>query len=1702
MNLLAAFTNAAKANAGITLVCANGAEKTLPYSAVYSTAKKILGALQHKGVKPGNEVVIQTDDNELFIHIFWACIMGRIIPVPLSCGVQAEQKLKLFKVWKYLHNPFLACDEEQFKRLELTASEVQDGKDPLGRYLPVSFLLAFEHDGQEAAIEPHELAYIQFSSGSTGEPKGVCLTHDNLVSNTQDIIKSLQITSEDRLLSWMPLTHDMGLIGFLLTGIVQAIDIVSIPTALFVRRPLLWMDKAAQHRATVLYSPNFGLQYFLSAFTNTAAPGWDLHCVRIIVNGAESISVATCNNFIQALQPYGLHEKVMLSAYGLAEASVEVAAMPAGTAMQQYFLKRESLNIGNPVELLDGHAAGSVSFVDVGYPISDCAVRICDDADNILPESTIGHIQIKGRNVTRGYYNNPDATAAVFTKDNWLKTGDIGFMRNGRMVITGRLKNIIIINGQNYYPKDIEDVITNAGIAAAGTVIACGITGAQQKAEELVLFVLHKGAPEDMVHTGRKMREIVLNEIGIYVSHVLPVKKLPKTTSGKVQHFILAEQYSKGAFNEYIALAGKDEIQDAVSLAGGQDLTASLCALANRLLGRTDINEHTPLLNTGMSSVLAMQFINRVTELTGKKIPLGAIFQHNDLASFAAFINTGAATGNLPPITKTVQSEYYDLSLAQKRIWLECQFNKNSVAYNVPVVLRVKGSFNEHLLRQSVNELVKKYEILRTSFEMAEGVPKQKLHSYADELCHFHRVDLRHLPNAAGEAGFFYSRDCNTPFNLGQPCQLRITLLQVAKNEYILSLVFHHILVDGWSLQLLLKELCSVYNLLAAGNKLESTAPALQYRDYAAWQIQLAQSNLLEPHRAYWLNELAGWPAATGLPRQQRQAANAGSILLDQYTQPFGRECFEQLETLCAKHQASRFSILVALLNVILHRYTNRKDIVVGFDSAGRISSDIEPLIGYTLNTLCLRTAIDPTQGFAQLARQVADKIGAALTHQAYPFEQLLAEMQLQDKNKERSLFDVLVLYQNFYAETEAIRFNNCEIQKEPVFIREGFVNLLLDITENGQGLDFVIHYNQDAYSAAFIQRFGNHIVNLLRAVAANDDGPIGFCDFLSTEEKKLLLPAGSLPAEAPLPVQDLFERTAVQAPNAVAVCAGETKLTYRQLNTRANAVAHFLKRKGIGPNDFVGFMISRNEKMIVVLLGILKAGAAYVAIDPQFPVSRCQQMVTDSGMKCLLTGSELLETLGNHFDADFLVNTDSAAFNEKPLPNPATAIRPEDLAYVIYTSGSTGKPKGVLISHGSMAAYVQQFIQYFNISSADVFIQQGSVSFDVIIEEIFPVLCMGGRIVIAEHGARDVNALLRLISAHRVTMLSTTPLVLNQINDQLDSRIFSLRAVISGGDVLHASYIDNLFRNVAIYNTYGPSEATVCTAYKKVTKLEDAALIGKPIAGRRVYVLDENRQLLPKGCIGEMHLEGGLAKGYLNLPQQSAAKFIANPFDPGTRLYCSGDLARWTEENELEFIGRNDEQVKIRGIRIEPGEVEAAIETLATIRSAAVLVHEEMGEKRLVAFVEVKKEYDEDALRAHLQQCLPPYMRPVAIIEVPQIPLTNSGKADREALRQAIPAGMLQARVRAAVPPQTRSEKLLARIWEELLRRTDVSVNDDFFEIGGHSLTANQLVNKIYQSTGVEISVTDIFEHATIRRQGALITQLEQKKFRFIELS
>ncbi|MBC9934524.1 non-ribosomal peptide synthetase [Chitinophaga qingshengii] len=1656
----------------IVFIKSSTEEDSLPYKILYEEALKCLGFLQQSGIHAGDELILQIEDNRSFLIFFWACLLGKIIAVPLSTGITDDHRNKLYKVWNTLSHPFLATDDKQLNQIEKYAQKEGLGgwKDELrARMINPETALAALQAGSELSCTLEDIAYIQFSSGSTGDPKGVVLTHRNLYYNTSDINSRSRVGSNDLALSWMPLTHDMGLICFHLACVMAGITHYIMPTPLFIRRPLLWLDKAAAHRVTQLYSPNFGYEYLMNALENHAAPAWDLSSVRIIFNGAEPISIHTCNRFLHKTNQYGMQPQVLHPGYGLAEASVAVALPDPGDPLVTYSLHRDHIAIGEEIQQLAFGDEHAVYFVENGYPIANCQVRVCDDSGNTLGEQRIGHLQIKGENVTAGYYRNPAATKELLTPDGWLKTGDLGFLCNGRLVITGRVKNLIIVNGQNYYPQDIERQLTDIPGLEAGKVAAAGtarISGTA-KQEELLVFVLFKASPQAFLPLASTIRSRLAEKPGLLPDKVIPVNKIPKTTSGKVQYFQLVQQYLRGDFDGLLQEIARLQHEERKTYEGTPDLQTKIAAILSELTG-TQVDMRASPLELGMNSLQMMMLVNRLQQ-SGIRLDLTELFSLSALSELAS-----RATVSIPATKKAPGRELreYPLSHAQHRMWVLCEMQGMWSSFHLSAAAKISGAVNIAALEKTVAWMVNAHAALRTALRYNDGVPVQQVLD-SDSIC------ITHINARPEEMAGIAENEAGRAFDKGKPL-FRTLIAHLGAEEYLLQFTFHHLIFDGWSFGIFMREFNSCYDLFSRGMEVK-TPERFAYSDFVDSEQILLDNGAFEQSRQYWENEISEATPEPGLLRQFKYSGedrHMGSCEI--FTLP--PELKTALEKFSLNESVTPFMTLFSLLSLLYYKLTGQQDMILGTEAAGRTSPEWEPVIGCFLNTLPIRIMLDSSATFRDLLSQVKRKLLDAYQHQQYPVDLAL---HASNRNINTQLFDVLMLYQNFEHTLDMHELG--AMAAEPLVLPEhgSIVDLQLEFRATKDAIQLHIRYNTDYYDKIFVTQLFTRYCRILEQAMDAPEQQIANYSLLSAEEQHTVLhrfnpSLGPHPFEA---ITAIIEADKEKKADRIAIICDERSITYRDLQLSVDSVAASLQHIcKCSPDCRIAVMMERSERMIIAILAILKAGAAYVPVETTYPAERVQFILEDSGVEWVITDTDIPPAgVVPVIDWDTLVHTGV------DVPATPADIQEHHLAYVLYTSGTTGQPKGVMIEHGSLSDYVRTFTTFYSINKNDIVIQQSALAFDTHVEEIFPTLCSGATLVLLPGGGADISAMVETIQKERASVLSTTPLVIQALNAR-PAALGSLRLLISGGDELKAGYISHLLGKTVIYNSYGPTESTVCAAYQEIKSLQDTTLIGKPVGNRQIFLLDRDNRLLPPGLAGEICIAGaGLARGYQNLEKETAARFIYPGGAISGRIYKTGDIGRWDSDGRIMFLGRRDDQVKVRGFRIELPEIEKALSAHPGVKAIAARTWENGEEKQLAVYYVSSPQLPVEELQDFAVNRLPYYMVPAFFIPIDSMPQNVNGKIDRNRLPRPASAEWC-----GEEWPATPAEVEMAQIWSQVLGTEKIHLDTHFFRAGGNSIRAAQVTARLKERGWEPLRLGDFFLYPALRK---LSLQLRKAK-------
>ncbi|MFD2688017.1 amino acid adenylation domain-containing protein, partial [Streptomyces phyllanthi] len=1169
---------------------------------------------------------------------------------------------------------------------------------------------------------------------------------------------------------------------------------------------------------------------------------------------------------------------------------------------------------------------------------------------------------------------------------------------------------------------------------------------------------------------------------------------LPLTPAGKVNHAALpAPDESRLDVGHYVPPA-----------TAAEELLAAIWA---EVLHVDRVGAEDDFFELGGHSLLAVQVTFRVRDVFGIEIPFSAPFDRPTLRGLAALLEGPRTEPALPPVTPVSRDQPLPLSFGQQRLWFIDQLEPGSAEFVMPTRVRFASDVDVAALGAALDTITARHEILRTRLVTGpDGVPHQVIDPPGTVPLPV--VDLSAQPDPARTAQRLVDQDTRVPIDLAAGPMLRAVLYRLGETEHMLALTMHHVTFDEWSDQVFRRELSALYEAYRAGEPNPLPPLAVQYADFAVWQRSWLSGEVLDGQLAYWREQLAGVPVLdlpTDRPRPP-VPSRAGAVVGFRVPAAVA----EGLRTVAGENDASMFMTLLAAYTVVLSRYSGQDDIAVGTPVATRNRAETEDLIGFFVNSLVLRTDLSGDPVFTELLARVRDMSLAAYANQDLPFEQLVDALVTDREEARTPLFQVIFNYTPGEGRptVQAVPGGGTEAAPEDLDIEvDTRFDVRLAISDDPKGgLSGGIHYNAELFDPATVRRMAGHLQTVLSAVAADASRPLSRLPLLTEAERTRLVHDWNDTAVAWPDADGVHELTAAASeatPDAIAVVSGGRCLSYAALMTRAGRLAAHLRGMGVGPDTVVGLCLPRGADLITAVLAVWQAGGAYLPLDPDYPPERLAFMLADSRAAVLVGMADVVEDLPLRRVRVVALDDPAVqrALAASPVPETAAAAQPGRLAYVIYTSGSTGTPKGVMVSHGSLVNYVRWFNERFEITASDRVLVSSSPSFDAFGIELYPGLAAGGALVVAPASgvAADPDGLIATMTAQQVTVLPTVPAMLSLLTGRAAlAGCSGIRRVVCGGERLTGQAAAALTRvlPVPLHNVYGPTEATIDVTGHTYEPIGDqvggVVPIGVPAANTRLYVLARDLSPAPVGVPGELFVGGAnLARGYTRAPVLTAERFVADPFgSDGSRLYRTGDRVRWNETGHLEFLGRFDDQVKVRGFRIEPGEIEAALAGHPGVRSAVVAVIGDGATARLAAYLTPAAAGEAIPsvadLREHLRRRVPDFMIPATFTELAELPLTPTGKVDRGVLPDPDQAGPQP--VHQYVAPATRTEELLAGFWADVLGRTRIGTRDNFFELGGHSLLATQVVSRIREVFDVELPLTAMFHEPTIAETAATI--------------
>ena len=1511
------------------------------------------------------------------------------------------------------------------------------------------------NDNLGRPLSPDNLAYIIYTSGTTGKPKGVFQNQRNVLQWTLGHSNAIHICAADRL----ALMHSHSTSG----GAHRMYDALLNGAAVFpfdfradgVKLAAWILDE----RITIYQSGPLVFRQWVDAL-NGHEPFPNLRLIRLSGMAMNAEDVVRYRSHFSA-------DCLLVHVLGTSE----------GGTIPYYFIDKSS-------EL-------SESPVPVGYSLGDSKVLVVDESGHRAEAGVVGEITIQSRYLACGYWRNAELTDEKFLPDpqggeDWLyRTGDLGRMTaDGCLYHLGRKDLRVKIRGYSIEISEIESTLREHPAIKAVVVIS---TGDAKGEPQLVAHLV----PATMTGlTVSALRNYLLDRLPEYMvpSIFVSLPAMPLTSNGKIDRKALS-----------VPPATRPALDTAYA-APRTPLEHELKNIWSEVLGLDDIGVYDNFFDLGGHSLRAVQVLSRIRQSCQIEVSLQNFFAMPSLAALAEYIENrpqSFSRTEISPLQRISRGDPLPLSFAQQRLWVLDQLEPASVRYNVALALLFTGPLDVEILRQCLNEIVRRHESLRTVITVVDGRPCQTLVPFIN--LELPVIDLsQSISQAMLDSAIqqFITGEAHQPFDLGRGPLIRSNLLSLKTDRHVLLLTLNHIAFDGWSGGIVRREIASLYADFLHGKAASLPDLRIQYSDYAAWQRRSLQGAVLEDLLAYWKKQLANLSRLqlpTDRPRSKTPSCRGAREFFS-----LTATTSDLLKALARQENATLFMVLLAAFQSLLHRYTGQTDIVTGTPVAGRSHAEIENLIGFFLNMLVLRADLSGNPTFRQLLSRTRQTCIDAYVHEGLPFEMLVEELKPERIINQNPLFQVTFVLQNF----PKVPFESSGITAVEMDIDPGIARFDLHcfMTEEKNRLEGYFEYNTELFDGATIERMVGHFQTLLDGIAADPDRAISELPVLMpAERRRLLVEWNDTKANYPKAkcLHQLFEEQVERSPDAIALVYEDQQVTYGGLNRRANQLAHYLRKQGVGPEVLVGIYMERSLDLIVGLLAILKAGGAFVPLEQTYPKDRLAFMLEDAQPKVLLTQACLRDELPKSaqvlcLDAEWEVLAYESA------DSPSNESVPSDPAYLIYTSGSTGKPKGVMIAHSAIVNHMHWMQNTFRFSETDAIVQKTPISFDASVWEIFAPLLAGSRLIVAQpHGHRDSAYLCRLIQEQGATVLQLVPAMLRvMLQDVAFIACPTLRVVFCGGEVLPVDLAQTFHARfgsrASLWNLYGPTEASIDATYWQCKRDGEEAIvpIGRPIANAQIYILDVYRNPVPIGVVGEIYIGGaGVARGYLNRPELTAERFVYHSFDgePAQRLYRTGDFARYLPDRNIEFLGRADNQVKIRGYRIELGEIETLLAQHPSIRAAVVITKDDPTEdKQLIAYIVLRESAPEiSELRAYLKAKLPDFMVPSAFVILESLPLTPNGKVDRQALPEPDRAAE---DLPGYVGPRNIVEEIIVSVWSEVLGTRQIGIHDNFFDLGGHSLKATQVVSRLRMVFGSEIPLRHLFEFPTIAEFVAVI--------------
>lgn len=1633
-SLIKLFLSASKStNKGVVFINGDG-EEFVSYHNIGISARKALSILQKKKLGKGDKVILQCTGNQSFIVTMWACVLGGIIPIPLAKCKSEEEWKRLIHIWNEIEKPNIVLSNEQRDEFysQLDIEEGQTADIDMHVILEHELMEAVE-DGEIVEVTNSDIYDIQYSSGTSNVPKGVVITHDNVLNMLEMLVMDVkQVEEHDVSLSWLPLTHCFGYYMGFLAPMYLGITQILMETELFVSQPLLWLKYMSDYKVTISYAPNFAYNLVVKCLESQTIHV-DLSSLQILLSGAEIVSMNSIRTFEDALQDYGLPRGVVKSVYGMSEVTVCISITPRTEETKRCCVDWNVLGIGETVVHCEDDSESCIEIAGVGHFLEGYEYKIAGEDGEDLGDERVGYLYLRSKTVMKEYYLNDAQTKEVLSEDGWLNTGDLGFISDRTLFLTGRAKEVMIVNGHNYYPQDLEEKLSKDLNLEVAKIGVCSKYNASEGTEDIFVYIADKESDDEFALNKKKIHEAVSAYMHADVTGIYLIDQIPVTASGKKQRKKLLTYVSSKNTGQ--------PIENTVDQNELDRIEEKLFIIWRQVLTNTDFDKYDNFFSISGNSLKAVAVVNKIRSEFQINIILNQLFQTPTIFELADLIRSSVEQ-NIITLEQVKPAKSYALSTMQKSQFLMSQMEGSNKAYHITLAYEVVGALDERRLEEALQKIVDRHQILHTSFTLVNSDTVQTI----ENSIHF---EIEKMEEGSHDTIFGNVHS----YDLNNAPLFRVDLIKTVDGHIYLLIDAHHIVFDGVSVPILLEELKEFY--------LERELPELefQYVNFAEWQKKIRATDLFFNKLTYWKEKMKNLTPMECW-RVEPDEKKKGYLYYNYYPD---RTFLNTLEKM-ASGSRTKYVVLMAAFHLLIQKYTGSKDIVVGAPFNGRVVEGTDKMIGMFVNTLPIRSQIDLEDSVESYLQQMQDTLMEAQKNQEVQYEEIIDELKADGESQVSGLYNTMLVLQNMPIDekklgTVALKLMDYKAHTEQF-------DVVIHIIEQKDKFWLKFEYNTEFYDQTHIEMLCGHYIKMVEGMNQCKDKKLKDISYLLPTEERQIMDYNTTEEVFPeMTLIEMWANSVHRYADKTAVVCQDGVMTYKELDEAANRVGAYLNRQEDLQSQFIAVEGIRSLGTIINILGIVKAGYAYIPINLDVPEKKLQQIMKDAKCNLLLK-------------SDLYLQLEDAKISVKEIP-------PESSAYVIYTSGSTGNPKGVLISHKAVMNTLIDINQRFGVTEQDVVLGVSSFGFDLSVYDVFGTFMAGAELILAED-AKDMAALEQLVKKYQVTVWNSVPQILDIFLEGLEEQnaAQSIKVIMMSGDWIPMYLPDKIrkkCRKARIYSLGGATEASIWSIYYPIPKqlpLKDSVPYGMPLANQKIYILSEDREMLPIGMEGDIYIGGiGLADGYLNDEEKTNKAFVEDA--KLGRIYKTGDRGMMHREGYVEFRGRKDLQVKIRGFRVELGEIENKMREMKQIVNAIVVTKkDDFNQLHLCSYYQASEPVTEQNIREYLASVLQDYMVPAYYVQMNSFPLTSNGKIARKNFPSIDFGSMDQ---EESERPATENEHLLVQLYKKVLHAEKIGINHNFFKNGGDSIKSLQLVASL-KKYGKEIKMEELFNYPTVK--------------------